>query len=77
MKLREYLEAFSKLDPEMEIILNQSSLETHDDYVEHGSFLGMKEFIPITIGYCNDIEEMFPEFVYQQSEKFSIKVLIT
>ena len=76
MKLREYLEAFSKLDPEMEIILNQSSLETHDDYVEHGSFLGMKEFIPIKYAYCNDVKEMFPEFSFEQSEKFSTKVLL-
>ncbi len=77
MKLREYLESFSKFDPEMEIILNNSELNTHDDFVEHGFYMGMKEFIPITIGYCNDTKEMFPEFVYRQSEKFPIKVLIT
>lgn len=76
MKLREYLEAFSKLDPEMEIILDQSSLETYGDYIEHGSFLGMKEFIPIKYAYCDDIREMFPEFSFEQSEKFPTKVLI-
>lgn len=76
MKLQEYLEAFSKLDSEMEIILDQSNLETHDYYIEHGSFLGMKEFIPIKYAYCGDIREMFPEFSFERSEKFSTKVLL-
>lgn len=66
MKLREYLEQFKDLDPELEVF----------GYDEHDKICLVKKEKSYTYAFAMDKIEDFPYYRFKQSKDFNTKILI-